>query len=696
MRSLSQVIDTYPFVEDFNTTNGAWIPSSAVSGNSWQHGPLPSGYATFSGVDGSQGSAWYAVANINSADQPTILQSPIFDFSGVPAGRDLVLEFDLKLSVRDRAWMSVDYQLNGNGNWITLGSNSDPSWYGRSPAWEVASFQPAFGDPISGFNGVRYSLAGWTRVITSLCALSGNSCVQFRLRYDPRFDGPPANPVQFAVDNFTIRENTPDISVTQILAPSSSGGGVCDLNSRTALRVRVRNNRCAPISNVPIRALLSQGGVEVQRLDEVVPGPIAGGGEVVYNFTSTLNLATVGTYRLDVLTNHYVLAGAPTNDQVAANDTSRISITVSVPFIDTFPYLADFNSSGSGWRNAPIPGLDNNWVYGPLPNNYAGFSGLDGSQGNGWYAVANSNSADQPASLLSPIFDLRSINDPTLSFDLKLSVRDRAWMSVDYQLNGNGSWITLGTNSDPNWYSTSPAWEVASFQPAFGDPISGFNGIRHSVSSWTRVSYDLCALSGNACVQFRLRYDPRFDGPPANPVQFAVDNFRIDNPKPYSVGITNIVAPGNGSCSGLGTAESVTIHLVNDGCIDVTNLPVSISLAGAGGGTLTGTIPVVPRKGAVFYTFPGTLNMSVAGDYTLTATITTPPVGDNNTADDVRSQTRTTTRIAINATTPSYTENFNANNGDFHLTQLNPAGNYWQHGPLPSGYATFSGVDGSQ
>ncbi|MFN7640779.1 MAG: hypothetical protein ACK5PR_03440, partial [bacterium] len=82
--------------------------------------------------------------------------------------------------------------------------------------------------------------------------------------------------------------------------------------------------------------------------------------------------------------------------------------------------------------------------------------------------------------------------------------------------------------------------------------------MRNTQSGWLQVQYDLCPLSGNSCVQFRLTTDLVDAG--CTPAHFAIDNFRIGDPKAFTVGIVNFNRPfrfGQASteCADLGAAE---------------------------------------------------------------------------------------------------------------------------------------------
>ncbi|MFO0485815.1 MAG: T9SS type A sorting domain-containing protein, partial [Sphingobacteriia bacterium] len=187
------------------------------------------------------------------------------------------------------------------------------------------------------------------------------------------------------------------------------------------------------------------------------------------------------------------------------------------------------------------------------------------------------------------------------------------------------------------------------------------------VSSWTRVSYDLCALSGNACVQFRLRYDPRFDGPPANPVQFAVDNFQlIDNKRDVeTINISGCFGPCpheldvtfryNGPvCTTPGTLSSVDLTY------EVNGAPTTITLTGlnvAAGQSYTHTftnvsVPGQSSRVRAWVARPNGLSDLFVQNDTLRANLASFPNCNDNCvcAQELRLGTTTTSQTTIATT----------------------------------------------
>ncbi|MFN7879359.1 MAG: hypothetical protein ACK5P1_05055, partial [Sphingobacteriia bacterium] len=378
------------------------------------------------------------------------------------------------------------------------------------------------------------AVPNWTSVSRNLCGLIGQGCVRFRIWMHYAWL-PAGVDAEFAVDNFEIFEQGPDFSVNAILAPQNTAAGTCSYSAGTTARVRIFNNGCSPVGSIPV-TLRINGPNGLQSITEVVSTSVNPSATLDYDFAGLVDLGASGAYTLTAFTDF-------TTESNRSNDTSRLSLNVSVPFVDNYPYTADFNSGSLGWVAANASGTGTNtWVQSSsLPANYAGFSGVDASQGGAWYTSMVANQSNSPA-LYSPIFDLNGTTNPILSFDYKMqigNILNCCWGSrviVEYQLNGTSSWTTLGSNTDPDasWYSAAPSgWTTGWGSPGLSGP-----GLTTTRSSWQQARMPLCNLTAASCVQFRIWAHVAWI-PTGVPAQFAVDNFRISD-SPLDATITNI------------------------------------------------------------------------------------------------------------------------------------------------------------
>lgn len=668
--SRSTRINTFPFTENFNSGDGGWTPISTQPTRNWVYGALPGTYA----VDGpeGQGNSWRLVMTSGTGGggpQEPILETPYFDFSN-PIYSNLVIGFDLKTNFNSNGgwnYVAVEYSINGGTSWTRLGGVNDPTWYNFRP--NNPSYA-AFGAP----SGQTLTVGNWTRVERNLCPVVGQPCVKFRFSLIWPNGGQPA---EFAIDNFTVTNTTPDVMVSQILQPLNTTNAGCGYSATTPVQVRVWNLRCAPVTNVPVR--IDAVGPNNATLTDVVPS-IPANSFVDFTFAGTLNLTGVGSFNLKAYTQ---LAG----DVNTANDTTITNLAVAVPTISTFPYTEDFNANNGFWigqSNGPTW----EWRWGPLPATYA-VDGPDG-QGSSWYVngvtPSNGSIGTTYISLMSPIFDISKLNDPEIRFDVKMNVNPSGGWNrfyLQYSIDGGTNWTTMPeVATPPTLYTTGtrhPNYTTTGWGQA-------------NVGDWVRVTTrNLCAINNQSCVRLRIMTEWFGNGGNA-PREFALDNFFLGDPRPYDLELVNIQSPNTGNCTNPGT-QNVTIVVYNDACVDLKNVPVQVDITGPVTTTLTGTIATLGRKSRATFTFPTAVNFTAAGTYTLTANISLPVGAPPLTPEtNAANNTLVHTRMSGKINTIPYFEDFNATNGAF-APAPNDANHMWRWGALPASY-TVDGPEG--
>lgn len=267
-RSETQVIvlaDNSFHLEDFDGDQGGWQPRyPTATANVWQWGALPEGFSGYSDglldIDVSNGLAWYTDLTTTSADADYYLEGPIYDLrllnSSVSSTDQLFVEFDYKLNIAGATRLRLQFSTDNGASWQNIETNNArPGFYRGAPSDATSNGTYGFG--ASG--GVRRTRSAWQRAAVPLCGLRGNNCVRFRFWV---VDDGGTLPLQFAVDNFRVssREDEPDFAIGNIVFPPTSGANICELNSGTALRVQVYNNRCQTATNVPVVAELTRPG----------------------------------------------------------------------------------------------------------------------------------------------------------------------------------------------------------------------------------------------------------------------------------------------------------------------------------------------------------------------------------------------------------------------------------------------------
>ncbi|MFN8996135.1 MAG: hypothetical protein ACK5X3_21050, partial [Pseudomonadota bacterium] len=606
-----------PHITDFNSGNEDWAPGPDNAQLLWLYGPLPATY----GVDGPEGrgNSWRIEIAPGSGtggggNEPPYLYSPVYDFTGTT---NPLLSFEIKGQVNNGGgWnnIRVEYSLNGGASWITVGSTADPTWYGR-----YLGIRTGFG----GFGG-NTPLGDWTRVERAVCALAGQPCVRFRVGLVFRNAG--LLPIEFAIDNLRIENSpNPDVMVEAILSPQPTAVAGCSFTPTTPVRVRLRNLRCTPITNVPVR--VQDSGAGSSFTTGIVPN-IPADGTVEYDLPGTIDLSAIGTHVLRAYPQLQLIppAGSVVDADVT-NDTARASLTVLVPTVSTYPYSENFDGGPGGWIGQGTAAT-NQWSWGTVP---AGYAGLAAPVSNAWRMLARDGS---PVGLESPIFDMTRLSDPELRMDLLLNVNPGGgWNTfrLEYSTNGGANWTPLNEANSPASFYVAPILHPS------GNAWGGNSG-----GTWVTVrTRGLCFLGNQTCVRFRISQG--FINAGVAPVQFAMDNFFLGDPLPYNVFIVGIQSPDPGNCTNAGT-QSVTVVLQHDGCVPLRNIPFTLNVNGPITITRTGTLAQINGSSRALFTFAPAIDFSAVGVYTLTASFTLPadaaPGGDANLADNTYSETR--------------------------------------------------------
>ncbi|MCF8258521.1 MAG: T9SS type A sorting domain-containing protein [Flavobacteriales bacterium] len=207
--------------------------------------------------------------------------------------------------------------------------------------------------------------------------------------------------------------------------------------------------------------------------------------------------------------------------------------------------------------------------------------------------------------------------DPILSFAHIYNTEsccDEGW--VDVSIDGGVTWNKVGNFGEgENWYNnTFSNW---------------WNGNSGNATEWRNASHFLDGVAGESAVRIRFFFST--DGS-VLAEGFGVDDVRIEEQPATNGALIAIGAPVSGC--GLGAAEAVTVTVANVGAENID--PVSISYQVNGGAIVTQewTATMVSFD-TLDFTFDETLDLSVAGDYTITAWFNVP--GDGNSTNDTLS-----------------------------------------------------------
>ncbi len=241
----------------------------------------------------------------------------------------------------------------------------------------------------------------------------------------------------YTFDDIHLYRVADDIQMIRIDTPITSS---CGLGAAVPVMITVRNSANTTISNIPVKFRVDGGTIITETI-----ASIAGNTSLQYTFTATANLSANGNHSVEVWADY------PT-DSFRDNDTSLVQLYNS-PVITTFPYLENFESGNGSWYTG---GKKSSWTYG-TPASQKINSAASGSKAWKTELAGNYNDLEQ-SFLYSPCFDISTMTNPTLSFNVALDLEDCGTQLcdaafVEYSPDGK-TWTRLGAfGSGTNWYN---------------------------------------------------------------------------------------------------------------------------------------------------------------------------------------------------------------------------------------------------
>jgi hypothetical protein len=260
------------------------------------------------------------------------------------------------------------------------------------------------------------------------------------------------NGAGYTFDDIHLYLVTDDIRMMSIDTPVVAS---CGLNATTPVRVTVRNNSNATLTNIPVK-FKADGGATVS---ETIAS-IAGNSSVSYTFTATANFSALGNHTLVV----WADLGTDTY-----RDNDSISLTlINSPVVTSFPYLQNFEIDNGSWYSN---GTNSSWEYG-TPASLKINSAASGTKAWKTNLIGNYNDLEL-SYLYSPCFDLSGMTTPTLSLSIALDLEDCGAGTlcdaayIEFSADGV-NWTKLGaTGAGTNWYNRNYAghhvWSIQNY-----------------------------------------------------------------------------------------------------------------------------------------------------------------------------------------------------------------------------------------
>lgn len=216
-----------------------------------------------------------------------------------------------------------------------------------------------------------------------------------------------------------------------------------------------------------------------------------------YNFTVPLS-AISGSTRMRVI-QHEGAFNFPLDPCASFTWGSVSDFTVNITggancfTISNYPYVEDFENSFMSWSQDATDSIDWSMNAGTTPSiNTGPSSAFEGSN----YLYIESSSPNYPAkvaNLISPCFDLSSLNDPLLSFYYHMYGADMGTLNLQYSINGS-NWTTIWSRTGDQgdeWFKQ--VIDLSSFQSANEFRLR-FNGITGN-SFYSDICLDLININ---------------------------------------------------------------------------------------------------------------------------------------------------------------------------------------------------------
>ncbi len=498
-----------PFIDDFENSIEPWKAYLETTGSFlvWESGK---GYRHHLEGTHSGNKAWHTSKSIEfnhwncgNGCNAQYVESNFINLTGTPGNAVLSLWYKANFDVNT---CTIEYSSDCRNSWNTL-----------------YTFLPNSDDE-------------WDFINVPLNTLTSFNNVKFRIKYTASYLAPEG----IIFDDIYIGTAKSDLSIENDKSNRFTSGSV---NSAT-LKYYLNNSGLAAAPQTSTKfywstdSLLDASDILLGTKTEQTMGNAE---KVWTNFTYTKPTNATGKYYII-----YVLDAGSILDEMREYDNKGY-FTLYQQNLASVPYSNDFNTQINGWRhNASLGADDWQWsvAHGTLLD-----SASTGTKG--W--ITKDTGLVSPMSrmhLYSPVFDLSTLTQPVLEFDMKLHSHPscncfEGKTNMSYSTDGGATWIILDTtNSSYNrWYypmdySTGNGNDY-NYDPNYTEIL--FANSEKAFAAYTqynsrdakrntRYVLDVSFLAGTPQIQFRYNLATLINNSqsPNYPVEGAfVDNFNI-------------------------------------------------------------------------------------------------------------------------------------------------------------------------
>jgi hypothetical protein len=277
-----------------------------------------------------------------------------------------------------------------------------------------------------------------------------------------------------------------DVLVTSILSTLSS----CDFTSSTPIEIGVFNQGSNSQTNLTLSYTLRRTNNTVVSTGSVNIASIASGSAVSRTFNVDMSELNQ-TYTFEAV----ITLNSATDETPSNNIRSQVFSTVSG--FTNYPYSEGFEEGQADWQSS---GVNNQWAWG-TPNQSVINRAASGTRA--WVINLNGTySNNQNAALVSPVFDFRSLSNPSISASVFINTEaDYDGLQLQASTDLGQTWQTVGgLNTGLNWYNNN------SSDLPFAS--AGFTNVAWSgkETSWKTATHSLAGYSGECQVQLRFLF----------------------------------------------------------------------------------------------------------------------------------------------------------------------------------------------